>query len=66
MRAAIRIPADNWLQQRRRKLIRKRNQPDLAEIEMKGSLEDGINRRNQRLHHVIQQMAEADRKQDGE
>ncbi len=40
--------------------------PDLAEIQMERRLENGINRRDQRLHHVVQEVAEGGREQNGE
>ena len=42
------------------------DQPDLAEVEMVGSLEDRIDGGDDRLHHVVEQMAEADGGQDAE
>src|SRR4030095_13496419 len=42
------------------------DQTDLAEGQAVGALEDGIERGHQRLHHVVEQMAEAQREDDGE
>ena len=51
---------DHWLQQRRSHLRGQSDQPDLLEIQVERGLEERVNRRNQRLHHVIQKMAETD------
>ena len=56
--------ADEGLQQRRRDLIGQRDHPDLAEVEMKGLFEYGINRRDQRLHHVVQEVAKGGSEQN--
>jgi hypothetical protein len=47
-------------------LIGERDETDLGEVEMEGVLKNRIERRNQRLHHVIQKMAEADCEEDPE
>src|SRR5579872_2541939 len=61
LRPAIGIETDQRLQQRSRDLIGQRQQPDLAEGEVEAALEDWIDRRQQRLHHVVEQVTEADR-----
>jgi hypothetical protein len=38
----------------------------LGEVQVKGRLQNRIDRREQRLVHIIQQVAEADREQDRE
>ena len=58
--------ADERLQQRRGDLIGQRDHPDLPEVEMEGSLQQRINRRDQRLNHVVQEVAEGGREQDRE
>ena len=66
LRPAVRVHADDGLQQRGGELKRQRDQADLAEVEAVGVLDDGIDRRQQRLHHVVQQMREAEREDDRE
>src|SRR5690349_17536753 len=65
-RTAIRVQANEWLQQRRRDLISEGHQANLNERESELNLEIRIDRRQQRLQHVIEQMTEADRDEDGE
>jgi hypothetical protein len=48
------VVADDRLEQRGDQLIGERDKPDLAEIEMEAGLEHRIDRRQQRLHHVVQ------------
>ena len=59
------IQPDDRLQQRRGELEREGDQADLAEVQMEARLEHGIHGRQQRLHHVVEQVAEADGEQDG-
>ena len=66
LRPAVGIHADDRLQQRGGELERQRDQADLAEVEAVGVLDDGIDGRQQRLHHVVEQMREAERQNDGE
>ena len=54
---------DERLEQRSGNLIDESDETDLTEVELQACLEDGIDRRQQRLHHVVQQMAEAERPQ---
>jgi hypothetical protein len=63
---AIRVQADNGLQQRAGQLQDERNEPNLCEIELEVLLEDWIDGRNQRLHHVVEQMTEAEGREDFE
>ena len=65
-RPAVGIHADDRLQQRRRQLQRERDEPDLREVQLKRRLQDRIDRRNQRLDRVVQQMRHADRRQDAD
>jgi hypothetical protein len=51
-------------EKRRRRLAGERDQADLSEIEMERAFQQWIDRRNQRLHHVVQEMAEADGRQN--
>jgi hypothetical protein len=55
----IGIQADEGLQQRSSKLESQRNQSDLAKVELKRILQNGIDRRNKRLNGVVEQMREA-------
>ena len=64
LRPPIGVEADQRLQQRRRDLVHERDQTDLAEAQTEVLLEDRIDRRQQRLHHVVQQMAEAEAGED--
>src|ERR1700730_9759109 len=52
------------LQQRCRERSGERDQPNLPEIQMKRVSQQRINRRQQRLHRVIQQMTKANRQQN--
>ena len=56
--------ADHGLQQRRRELIGQRDEADLREVELKRVLQHRIDRGQQRLHHVVQQMADAEGPED--
>ena len=60
----IGIEPDEGLQQAGDHLIGEREQADLPKVQMKRTLENGIDGGQQRLHHVIEQMAEADRDQN--
>ena len=55
--------ADERLQQGCGQLEHQRDQADLREIQRVGLLEHWVHRRDQRLHHVVEQMAEAERQQ---
>ena len=61
---AIGVQANQRLQQRRGELGRECDEPDLPEIEAVGSFENGIDRRNQGLEDVIEEVEEADRGED--
>jgi hypothetical protein len=58
------IQPHHRLQQGRGELEGEGDQPDLAEAEGEFRLEQRIDRRQQRLHHVVQQVAEAQRHQN--
>ena len=60
------VEADDRLQHRRRALEGQRDQADLPEGQRVGILEDRIEGGDQRLHHVVQQMAEAEGEDDRE
>ena len=60
------VEPDQRLQHRCGALEGERDQADLAEAQRVVLLEDGIERRHQRLHHVVEQVAEAQREDDRE
>ncbi len=64
LRPAVRMESHQRLQQRCRQLIGKRDEPYLREIELKGALQQRINRRQQRGQQVIQKVTETDGHQD--
>ena len=54
------INADDRLQQRRADLVGQRDRADLRETQVKFALEQRIDGDDQRLHHVVEEMREAD------
>ncbi len=64
--AAIGVGADQGLQQRRRHLEHEGDEADMGEVQIEGRFQVGIDRLQQRLHHVVQRMAEADGEQHDE
>ena len=56
----VRIRPDDRLQQGAGKLQDERDQADLGEIEPKVLFQNRVNGWNQRLHHVVEQMTEAE------
>jgi hypothetical protein len=60
---SVKVP-DQGLQQRRGNLERERQQADLPEVQAKAVLEDGVDRRKQRLDQVVQKMRNAHGRQD--
>ncbi len=64
-RASVGIHADQRLQQRSSPLESQGEQADLPEVEMVAVLQQRINRGKQRLHHIVDEMAQADRQNDG-
>ncbi len=65
-RPSICVETDDRLEQRRRELLRKGDQTNLREAQLKRRLEDRVNRGNERLDRVVEQMREADRRQHAE
>lgn len=65
-RISIRVIAHHRLQQRGRHLKGEGDQPDLREAQVKRIFDDRIKRRDGGLNGIVQQMAEADRCQDGQ
>ncbi len=64
-RMLVGVEPDQRLQQRGRDLEGQRHQPDLTEIERIGGLDDRIDRRDQRLDHVVEQVRDAQCDQHG-
>src|SRR5579872_2557850 len=61
---AVGVKAYEGLQKGSGELIGERDEPYLREIEMKGLLEQGIDRGQEGGHHVVQEMANADDRQN--
>ena len=59
----VRIEADKRLKHRRGELKGQGNQADLGETQLEGFLQERVDRREQRLDHVVEEMAEAQRPQ---
>jgi hypothetical protein len=57
----IGVQADQRLQDRRGHLVHQRDDADLAEAQAEIRLQIRIDGRQQRLHHVVEQVTEADR-----
>jgi uncharacterized membrane protein YebE (DUF533 family) len=62
--AAVGIVADQGLQDRRRALKHEGDQADLPERQRQFALQHRIDRRDQRLHQIIQHMAKGDCRDD--
>src|SRR6266403_5974616 len=60
----VAVQPNQRLQQRSSKSSSERNQTDLSEIQMKRIAQQRINRRQQRLHRVIQQMTKTNSQQN--
>jgi len=60
LRPAVGVEPHDRLKQRSGQLQREGDPPNLSVIQMEAGFQQRINRRNQRLHRVIQQMTEAD------
>ena len=65
-RASVGEVSDDRLQQRRRRLVGKRDETDLPEVQAIRRLQDRIDSRQHRLHQIVQAVADADRGQDAE
>ena len=68
LRVAVGVEADERLQDRGRELERQRDEPDLCEGDVQFILEDRIQRREERLNRVVEQVGAAhgdDNGQDG-
>jgi hypothetical protein len=62
----IRIDPHGWLKQRRRGLTSQRNQANLCKIQSQAVFQQRINRRDQRLKHIVHEMGKANGSQDFE
>ena len=51
--------ADDGLKERGGDLEGESEDADLGEVEMEGAFEDGVDRRQEGLHHVVEEMTEA-------
>src|SRR3954465_459829 len=56
--------ANERLQERGRELVRKRNYPDMAVVQSQRAFQDRINRRDQRLECVVDQVGETEREEN--
>ena len=63
-RPAVGVHPDDRLQQRRGQLQGEGDQPDLREGQRERRLQDRVDRRDQRLNRVVQQVRDADRRED--
>ena len=63
-RMAVGIAADKRLQDRGGHLEDERDETDLGERKTEFGFEQRIDRRNHRLHHVVEQVGDADEQQD--
>ena len=59
----VRVDADDRLKHRGADLISEGYHADLHETQLKLAFEQRVDRDDQRLHHVVQEMREADRAQ---
>ena len=66
LRPPVRIEADDRLQQGGRQLERERDEPGLEEREAELVAKHRIERRRQRLHHVVEHVRDADRDEDAQ
>ena len=65
-RLAVGVVSDDRLKEGRGDLEGEGDEADLGEVEMEGCFEDGVDRGEERLHHVVEDVAEADGRQDAE
>ena len=64
LRPFVRKRTYKWLKHRRTHLECKCNEPDLRKTEVERIFHHRVNRRNERLHRVVQQVGEAQRQKD--
>ena len=66
LRVAVGVEADERLQDRSRELERERDEPDLCEGDVQFILEDRIQRREERLNRIVDQVSAAYGDDDGQ
>ncbi len=65
LRPAIGVEPHKRLEKRGGELVHERDQSDVPEVELERVFQNRINRRDERLHGVVEQMRETERGQDG-
>ena len=60
------VQSYKWLEQGCCQLEAKGDEPELAKVQFQGMLQQGVSRRYEGLHGIVEQMREADGQQDGE
>ena len=60
----VRIISHHWLEDRRRHLEGQRDQSNLPEIQAIALFQERVNRREERLNRIVEQMRETDREED--
>src|SRR5437870_11279520 len=55
-RFPVGVVSDDWLKEGRCDLEGEGDEADLGEVEMEGCFEDGVDRGEERLHHVVEHM----------
>ena len=65
-RGAVSEMADEGLEERGGDLVGEGEEADLGEVEVEGGFEDGIDGGQERLHHVVEEVAEAGGGEDAE
>ena len=63
---AVGVEADDRLEQRGGDVEGERDDADLGEVEGEGILQHRVDRRQQRLDHVVEEVGEADRDERGD
>jgi hypothetical protein len=66
LRMTVGVQTDQRLEERGGELIRQGDQTELTEVQCELSFQQGVNRQQQRLHHVVDEMRCAERAQDAE
>ncbi len=66
LRPAVGVEPHKRLEERGGELIHERDQSDVPEIQLERVFQNRINRRDERLHGVVEQMRETERGQNGQ
>ena len=66
LRPPVQDVSDEWLEQRRRDLIGQRQQPDLPEVQPEIVFQHRVDRGQQRLQEVVDQVPGADGDEDSD